>query len=433
MKSFYKYLIPSVISSIFISAFVLIDGIFIGTKLKDIGLAAINIAWPITALIQAFGIAIGMSGGIYITRLNALKETEKASKIKALTLLIITVTAIVLGLILYLLRYPLLTIFGASGETLSLAVKYLNVILIGAIFQMLGCGIMPLIKNSGKIKVAFIASVSSILVNLFLDYLFVFKFDWQLEGAALASMIGQASAMIICFISYKKELNSISLNKKDIKEILTGSLAPFILNYSYSFIIIITNALCMHYGKEALVAAYTLLSYLLYIISAAAQGVGDAIQPLFTSSYEKKEISTFKMLNKCNLISIIILLSITFLFVIFKRNLSLLYNLSAEADRLYNIGLIPYFIGFIFISVSKVSCSFMYSINKKGLANFLTLLEPLIITPIIYLIMCPLFKINGIFYGFLIIQIILFAISIILTYQIRRKTINEWNNCSRQA
>ena len=433
MKSFYKYLIPSVISSIFISAFVLIDGIFIGTKLKDIGLAAINIAWPITALIQAFGIAIGMSGGIYITRLNALKEKEKASKIKALTLLIITVTAIVLGLILYLLRYPLLTIFGASGETLSLAVKYLNVILIGAIFQMLGCGIMPLIKNSGKIKVAFIASVSSILVNLFLDYLFVFKFDWQLEGAALASMIGQASAMIICFISYKRELNSISLNKKDIKEILIGSLAPFILNYSYSFIIIITNALCMHYGKEALVAAYTLLSYLLYIISAAAQGVGDAIQPLFTSSYEKKEISTFKMLNKCNLISIIILLSITFLFVIFKRNLSLLYNLSAEADRLYNIGLIPYFIGFIFISVSKVSCSFMYSINKKGLANFLTLLEPLIITPIIYLIMCPLFEINGIFYGFLIIQIILFTISIILTYQIRRKTINEWNNCSRQA
>lgn len=433
MKSFYKYLIPSVISSIFISAFVLIDGIFIGTKLKDIGLAAINIAWPITALIQAFGIAIGMSGGIYITRLNALKEKEKASKIKALTLLIITVTAIVLGLILYLLRYPLLTIFGASGETLSLAVKYLNVILIGAIFQMLGCGIMPLIKNSGKIKVAFIASISSILVNLFLDYLFVFRFDWQLEGAALASMIGQASAMIICFISYKKELNSISLNKKDIKEILIGSLAPFILNYSYSFIIIITNALCMHYGKEALVAAYTLLSYLLYIISAAAQGVGDAIQPLFTSSYEKKEISTFKMLNKCNLISIIILLSITFLFVIFKRNLSLLYNLSADADRLYNIGLIPYFIGFIFISVSKVSCSFMYSINKKGLANFLTLLEPLIITPIIYLIMCPFFEINGIFYGFLIIQIILFTISIILTYQIRRKTINEWNNCSRQA
>ncbi len=433
MKSFYKYLIPSVISSIFISAFVLIDGIFIGTKLKDIGLAAINIAWPITALIQAFGIAIGMSGGIYITRLNALKETEKASKIKALTLLIITVTAIVLGLILYLLRYPLLTIFGASGETLSLAVKYLNVILIGAIFQMLGCGIMPLIKNSGKIKVAFIASVSSILVNLFLDYLFVFRFDWQLEGAALASMIGQASAMTICFISYKEELNSISLNKKDIKEILICSFAPFILNYSYSFIIIITNALCMNYGKEALVAAYTLLSYLLYIISAAAQGVGDAIQPLFTSSYEKKEISTFKMLNKCNLISIIILLSITFLFVIFKRNLSLLYNLSAEADRLYNIGLVPYFIGFIFISVSKVSCSFMYSINKKGLANFLTLLEPLIITPIIYLIMCPLFEINGIFYGFLIIQIILFAISIILTYQIRRKTINEWNNCSRQA
>ena len=386
MKSFKQYLIPSVISSIFISAFVLIDGIFIGTKLGDVGLAAINFAWPITAFIQALGIAIGMSGGILISRLNAQNEEDKANSIKSLTLIILCITSILFGLLIYIFRYPLLKLFNVEGITLEMTIKYLKIILCGAIIQILGCGIMPLIKNSGKIKVAFLASFLSILTNLILDYLFVFVLNWSLEGAAFASIIGQGVATMVCFLAYFKELGILKINSSDIKEILIGALAPFILNYSYSFVIIITNAVCMNYGKEPLVAAYTLLSYLLYIISAGAQGVGDAIQPLFSYNYEKKDKIIFRMLRACYLISIILTSFITLLFLLFKNELSGLYNLSYEAHRLYLIGLVPYFIGFIFISISRVACSFMYSINKKKIANFLTILEPLILTPLIYIL-----------------------------------------------
>ena len=129
MKSFKQYLIPSVISSIFISAFVLIDGIFIGTKLGDVGLAAINFAWPITAFIQALGIAIGMSGGILISRLNAQNEEDKANSIKSLTLIILCITSILFGLLIYIFRYPLLKLFNVEGITLEMTIKYLKIIL----------------------------------------------------------------------------------------------------------------------------------------------------------------------------------------------------------------------------------------------------------------------------------------------------------------
>ena len=107
---------------------------------------------------------------------------------------------------------------------------------------------------------------------------------------------------------------------------------------------------------------------------------------MFSYNYEKKDKIIFRMLRACYLISIILTSFITLLFLLFKNELSGLYNLSYEAHRLYLIGLVPYFIGFIFISISRVACSFMYSINKKKIANFLTILEPLILTPLIYIL-----------------------------------------------
>ena len=70
MKSFARYLIPSIIATLFMSCYAMIDGIFIGQKIKDVGLSAINIAWPITAFVQSVGMAVGLSGGIYICGKN---------------------------------------------------------------------------------------------------------------------------------------------------------------------------------------------------------------------------------------------------------------------------------------------------------------------------------------------------------------------------
>lgn len=418
MKSFYKYLIPSLISTVFLSTYAIIDGIFIGQKIGDVGLSAINIAWPITALIQCVGTAVGLSGGIYISSLKGEGKIEESNKMKLTTIIIIASLAIIFGLTLYFLSKPLLTLFGASGECLDYGYRYIKIILMGSLFQMLGVGLVPLLKNSGLVKSAAVAGFVSIGVNLLMDYIFMYPLGLGLEGAAYASVIAQFSSFLVCFIPYAKELKGVLFNKESMKSLFTGAIAPFILNFSYSFIIIITNAVCMHYGGNEAVAAYTLLSYLLFVIGAMGTGVADAIQPLFSYNYAKNQCeANYKMLGKCLKISFFLCAFTSIIIFLLNKPLEDLYNLSDAAREYYEDAIKYYIVGFLFVSLIRVICSYLYSVNDKKRANLITMAEPIILTPIIYLIMCLIIDINGVWLGFAIIQIILLSLGIFLLYR----------------
>lgn len=433
MKSFRQYLIPSIIAQVFLSCYAIVDGIFIGYRMNDLGLAAINIAWPITAFIQGVGFAIGISAGIYISRLKGLGEEEKIKKLKSAILVYLLGISILLGILFFALKTPILILFKAEGETLDAANRYITIILYGSIFQLMGCGMAPLIKNSGHVRTAMVASLLATLTNLILDYLLIFLFEFGLEGAAVASVIAQAVSFLICFIPYVREMKGILFDKESLKEIFLGMLAPFILNYSYSIIIILTNALCEAYSGDAAVAAYTVLSYLLYVVSAIAQGTSDAIQPLFSYHSSKEEYKIIhKYFYKCLIISFSLVMLFSVIFYFTKNPIAILYGLSNDGMNIYNEALLFYLFGFIFVSFNKVTCSYLYSINKKLLANILVLSEPLILTPALYFIFVSQVGLIGLWISFLVIQAILACLSFAF-YFISRRGFNGRAIDSRQA
>lgn len=417
MKSFYKYLIPSIIATLIVSSYVMVDGIFIGQKIGDLGLAAINIAWPITAILQGLGTALGLSFGVCYQTYLGHNDEVKAKRIKSTALILMIITSIVLGIILFIFAKPLLTLFGAKDLTLDYGYRYIKIILYGSLFQLLGCAFIPMLKNSGKVKFAMSAQILALSINFIFDYLFIMVLNLELEGARLASIMGEASAAIFSLIVYLKELKKPYFSKDFIKEFYISSLAPFVLNYSYSFIIILTNYLCLKYGGSEACRAYTLLSYLLYIISALSTSVADAIQPLFSYNNAIRDYkNNHKMLLKCILISFILVSIFSLLFLLLKDQLAKLYNLSDFAEEYYINGLRYYLFGFILVSIIRVICSYLYSINDKLRSNFLVIVEPIILTPIIYSIMGLNLKLDGIWMSYLIIQGILLIISSLLLY-----------------
>ena len=432
MRTFKEYLIPSLIASIFMSCYAIVDGIFIGFRMNDLGLAAINLAWPITAFIQGIGFAIGISSGIYISRLRGLGMEDKIKRIKMAILVYLLISGIFLGVLFFLLKGPILTLFQAKGETFIAADKYITIILYGSIFQLMGCALGPLLKNAGHVKIAMASSLIATLTNLILDFLLIFVFEFGLEGAAVASVIAQGAALLVCIIPYIKESSGISFDKEAFKEITLGMLAPFILNYSYSIIIILTNALCEAYNGNAATAAYTVLSYMLYVINATAQGTSDAVQPLFSYHSSRKEYKIiYKYLYKCMIISLCIVSIFSLIFFLLRDPISRLYGLSKEGKEIFNNALIYYLFGFLIISFSKVICSYLYSINQKILANILVLVEPLLLTPILYFSLVHAFRILGLWISFLVIQGILALLALLFYYLSRRKD-HEWTiNCSQ--
>ena len=415
MKQFYRNLIPALISSLFCSCFVLIDGIFIGQRIGDVGLSAINIAWPITAFIQAVGSSIGLAFGIHISTLMGEGKKEEANKLKGTSIIILSVVSFILGFILYFTAKDILILFKASNLTLQYGTEYIKVIIIGTIFQMFGMALIPLLKNSNKVIIAMIASILSLITNLLLDYIFVYVLEYGLVGAAWASVIAQALAAIVAISFYIKEIKGFDFSITTLRKVLKSGLAPFILTYSYSILIIITNSLCITYGQDECVAAYTLLSYLMFIVSSLSAGTADSIQPLFSYNNGCENYKeNYKLLKKCLLVSVLLITIICSLFIIFKDELSNLYNLSNKANDYFNNGFVYYMIGFIFVSIYKVICSYFYSINNTKNANILILLEPFVITPIAYLVFCYMFDEMGIWIGYLASQISLVVISLLM-------------------
>lgn len=420
-KKYSQYLIPSLIASVFLSTFVLFDGMFVGLKLSDIGLSAINIGWPIVAIMQSFAMALGISAGIYISRKMGEGKIEEASKAKFTSFILLGIASIIIILLIFFLRKPLIYLFGGNSESYKYAEEYLIVYLAGGLPYMLATALIPLLKNSGKSKIALISSVVAIIINFTLDYVFIFLLDWSLRGAAFASIIGQVVSFIISLIFYIKEFKGVSFNKKLIKELFVSSLAPFILNYSYDVILAITNRVAGYYNGNEAIAAYALLTYTLYIVNSVAQGVGDGIQPMFSYYSAKNDKTTLKkLLYKSLLISFIVDLIVIVGFYLLRHQLATLYNLSDESLKIYLYAIPFYSIGFVIISITKVIASYFYSISRNLFANIITVVEPFILTPLAYLLCIP-FGFNALWWSYLIIQAALFIISFILYRLAERK------------
>ncbi len=422
IKSYKSYLIPSLIATLFLSTYVILDGFFIGYKLSDLGLSAINIGWPVIAIIHTLGIALGISSGIYISRNNALGRKDLANKAKLTAFLIALALAIIFSILIYILKKPLLYAFGADDIVYPYAEEYLTYYIIyGGIVFVLGPLLIQLLKNSGKSKIAMISSIVSVLLNLILDYIFIIKLDMGLKGAAFASVIGQASSFLISFIFYFKEFSGISFNKRFIKELFIASIAPYVLYFSYDIILIITNRVAGYYNGNEAIATYALLTYVLYIINAISQGIGDGIQPLFSYYSAKNDKSRLRHdLYKSIIIALIINVSIVILFLIFKNEIATLYNLSDTGKNIFMYASIFYAISFILITVSKILSSYFYSTNNIIFANIIVISEPLIFTPICYLLCIP-FGFNALWWSYLIIQGLVLILSIVLYLKSERK------------
>lgn len=428
MKKFANYLIPSLVATVLMSMYAMIDGIFIGQKIGDSGLAAINIVWPITAFLQSIGSALGLAAGIYIQKKTANEEYKAASQVKLTVIIIGLVFAVFFGLFFYVLRIPLLHVLGTTEESFSYAIEYLKMILIGASFQILGMMLIPLLKNSNKVKLAAIASLTSMTTNLILDYVMIYVLDMELMGAALASVLAQVAAASVCLISYFKEFKGVSFKKEVIIELFKTCLAPFILAYSYSIVIMITNIVCTHYGGDEAVAAYTLLSYIAYILMAVSCAVGDSIQPLFSFQAAKKEYrKNRKMLKSCIMISLSTVFIFDIILIILKKQLGDLYNLSDIAYSHYTAGLYYYLAGGILISILKVISSYLYAVDSKLFANILVILEPFFVVPIVLAIFGVTMELTGVWISYLVGQALLLCAAATLLY-LQEKKIQSTTN-----
>ncbi len=395
-RAFFQYVIPSVLSFALSGVYAIVDGFFVGNSIGDAGLSAINIAYPITAVLQAAGTGIGMGGAVKYSILKSQGKEKEAREYVAGIVWLMIVFSLVLTGVNFLTSEQILSALGASGRLLTLGNAYIKVIAMGTVLQVFGTGLIPLMRNYGGSFWAMIAMICGFVTNVILDYTFVWIMGQGMFGAALATIMGQGVTMTaaLVYCGMKKNLTlkmKAAKSLKTVSQILKIGLAPFGLTLAPNISLVIVNRFSVFYGGQEAIAVYACISYIICIVYLLLQGVGDGSQPLMSRFYGVGEDSSLKHM-KMLAYEFAMFLSVTgtILIYLMRGKIGLLFGASPEVN-MGIIEIIPIFLVSIpFDAVTRVSTAAFYATEKSMLSYILTFAEPLLMLAMM-LILPPLF------------------------------------------
>lgn len=396
VKTFLKYVIPSVLSFALSGIYTIVDGFFVGNSIGDLGLSAVNIAYPIVAVIQALGTGIGMGGAIYYSINKAEKKEAEAKLYTAGALWLLIISSIILTCTIFFLNSPLLSLLGASGQLLSLGEEYIAVIAAGAALQVIGTGLVPFIRNHGGSFYAMISMIAGFVTNIVLDYVFVWILEQGVSGAAWATIIGQGVTMLIAlvYLLRKKQFTlCIPFSKMGTvsASVIKIGIAPFGLAMSPNISLIIINRFSVSYGGEPAIATYACIAYVICIIYLILQGVGDGSQPLISQCYGEKNWTDLKFIRKLAY-GFAFLLSVIGCVIMYvtRGSLGVLFGASGEVN-MEIVKIMPVFLVSVpFVAVLRITTASFYATEKSTFSYILTFIEPLFML-VLMLILPPLF------------------------------------------
>lgn len=215
-----KYAIPCVISLVVAALYNIVDQIFIANAdyLGSYGNAANTVVFPITVLALGIAVMIGDGCCAFVSIALGSNKKEDAHRSIGNSIVLCIISSIVLTLIYFLFKEPILTFFGGrvNQETYQLANEYFIWIALGIPFYMFGQAMNPIIRSDGSPKFAMIATLSGAVINIILDPVFIYGFKWGMMGAALATVIGQIFTAILS-VWYLCHMKAVRLKKSSFK------------------------------------------------------------------------------------------------------------------------------------------------------------------------------------------------------------------------
>lgn len=390
---FRRMLGPTLLSMISIVVLNFADGAFIGHGAGAESLAAVNIAAPIFNLIAGLAIMFGIGCSI-VASIHLSRGDTKAARINQSQALLATLLTGVLMSAFILSDLPrTCRLFGSSPALIPLASSYLKWIALTAPLTMLDIMLRFMVRLDGSPRYAMTCSVVASLMNIVLDYVFIFPCGWGLEGAAIATSISfslSAIAQIIyvCFFSktltlYRLRMTwkSLQLTIRNIGYQMKMGFSVMLGEVAVSGAVIVGNFVFVKYLGEEGVAAYSVACYCFPIVFMLAGAIVQSAQPIVSfaygvSDYRRVHESLLLML-KCAVgagvvLSIVMYLCAPYLAMLFLDTCDPAYELAVNG--------MPYFsLGILFVTSNIVLIGYLQSIEQSTRATIYTLLRGFIV------------------------------------------------------
>lgn len=420
----FKLSLPATIGMIVNALYNIIDGIFIGRYVGDIGLAGVTVAMPIQLVVMAFALLIGIGAASSVSRALGERNTDKANHVAGNAIVYIIIISACLCLIGFFFTKPLLNAFGASEENYAYAWDYIRVILIGTSYFPFVMTTNNLIRAEGNAKASMIIMVIGTGLNLILDPLFIGVFGLGVMGAAIATIISQFASFVYILVYFISGKSSLHLKIKhylvDFKilwEVISVGFSSFARNIAGSIVAMVLNNSLGLYGGDTALAVYGIVNRVLMFLFMPLFGVVQGMQPIAGFNYGAKQYDRVRDVVKFSmLVATVLAAAGTVIGMLIPGQIIWLFEKSPNIIHDGTVALRIILIAIPIIGIQIVGATLFQSLGKAVPSLILSLLRQVIILIPLLIILPPLFenKLTAIWVAFPISDSIATVITIFL-------------------
>lgn len=318
LKTFSRYVVPSVAAMLLFSLYTVVDAIFISKGAGEVAMTSVNIALPFVSTLSGISILLSMGTATLVAFARGRGDEKEASGLFSQTVLVMTVISALITISVAIFAEPLARQLGAGPATIGGTTSYLRIISLFSICFIVSYCLEVMVKVDDKPHMAIVGVGASFIVNIVLDFTFVIIFDWGVPGAAWATGIAQVvslSIFLFYFFGHRSTLKIAPFEPqpKAFLRILPLGVADCSVELIIAFMTMMYNQILFHTFGEDSMTVYAVIAYLNLFVFMMMQGVAQGMMHLVSLHLGKGETDSaagyFRMsIGACLLFSICFIL-----------------------------------------------------------------------------------------------------------------------------
>lgn len=418
-KLMFRFSVPCILSLLVSSFYNIVDQIFIGnSELSTLGNAATGVVFPIFIIAQAFAWAIGDGCAAFLSICQGKGDMEKAHRGIGTGISVALLVSLLAMAVLYPVKEPLLRIFGASSNTIAMATEYFDIVLATFPFFVISNTMLGIIRADGSPVFAMASMIIGAVVNIFLDWLFIFVFKWGMAGAAWATVLGQFVSFVLSAIyffkpkTFKLHLKSFIPDFKVFKVPASLGISTFITQITVLVVTVVSNMMLARYGALSVygadipIAVFGIMSKVLVVVINIVVGIVLGSQPIISYNMGAGNYKRLKVLYKAILASAIVVgLATTVLFEAAPLAIVRIFGLPTNIpnpDAYWEFSALAFRSYFLFLTFSciiKVNGIFFQAVGKPVAAVISSLVRDTICFIPLVLVLPHFMGIKGVLFA----------------------------------
>ena len=413
----FRISLPLMISMLVQALYNIVDSMFVA-RLSETALTAVSLAFPLQNLLIAFGVGTGVGMASFLSRKLGERDEESATKVAGNGISIASITWAVFAVLGLTVVKPFLNLFSDDAELLGLSTGYSEIVMVFSLFMFLSMMNERILQGTGDSFSSMLSQMTGAITNIILDPIFIFTLGFGVNGAAIATVIGQGVGCAVSFICVLRnrfihiEPRHLKIEKRMVKAIYAVGAPTIITNSIGTVMTGAINAILIAFSTTA-VSIFSVYFKLQSFVFMPIFGLSSGMVPIIAYNYgARKRKRVTETIWKGTFIASVIMILGTLAFNFFPRELLSLFSATEEMYRIGIPALKMISLCFVPAAIS-IGLGSSFQATGYGVGTMIVSIcrQLMVLIPVAYILSIFL-GINGVWLSFIVAEIIGLVVSI---------------------